>query len=121
MSTQITIIRKYEELYHVIISHHGQFNSCDTLQNMYIFVNQSLSLSFFVFYILCLCMFILSVYICVYVRLLQSRLEKEEFEEELKDLQEKVSTMKQQLPDPKQTQTVSQVHTVHSHLLMNVK
>jgi len=76
---------------------------------------------FIFFDVFCLCMFILCVYMCVYVRLLQFRLEKEEFEEELKDLQEKVSTMKQQLPDPKQTQTVSQVHTVHSHLLMNVK
>ncbi len=50
---------------------------------------------------------------CVYtcVRLLQARMEKEESEEELKDLQEKINTMKQQIPDPKQTQTVSQVYT----------
>lgn len=38
-------------------------------------------------------------------------MEKEESEEELKDLQEKINTMKQQIPDPKQTQTVSQVYT----------
>lgn len=63
---------------------------------------------------MCVCM-------SVCVRLLQNRLEKEEFEEELKDLQEKINTMKQQIPDPKQTQTVSQVYTVHALLLMNVK
>ncbi|XP_067457575.1 cingulin isoform X1 [Thunnus thynnus] len=40
--------------------------------------------------------------------LLQARLEKEEFEEELKELQEKVSTMKQQIPDPSHTQTLNQ-------------
>ncbi|CAJ1062269.1 cingulin isoform X1 [Xyrichtys novacula] len=39
---------------------------------------------------------------------LQARLEKEEFEEELKDLQEKMSGMKQQIPDPSATQTLSQ-------------
>lgn len=98
------------------------FNSCYTLQNMYIFViNHLVFLFSCVFYIVFVYVYTMCVYICVYVRLLQSRLEKEEFEEELKDLQEKVSTMKQQLPDPKQTQTVSQVHTVHSLLLMNVK
>ncbi|XP_044065254.1 cingulin isoform X4 [Siniperca chuatsi] len=41
-------------------------------------------------------------------QLLQARLEKEEFEEELKELQEKVSTMKQQIPDPSHTQTLNQ-------------
>ncbi|XP_069393639.1 cingulin isoform X3 [Paralichthys olivaceus] len=41
-------------------------------------------------------------------QLLQSRLEKEEFEEELKELQEKVSTMKQQIPDPTHTHTLNQ-------------
>ncbi|TRY82754.1 hypothetical protein DNTS_020634 [Danionella cerebrum] len=40
--------------------------------------------------------------------LLQSRLEKEETEDEIKDLQEKVELMKQQIPDPRQTQIVSQ-------------
>lgn len=53
--------------------------------------------------------------LCVGVRLLQARLEKEEFEEELKEMQEKVTTMKQQTPDPKQTQTISQVYTPHIH------
>ncbi|XP_051261885.1 cingulin isoform X3 [Dicentrarchus labrax] len=41
-------------------------------------------------------------------QLLQTRLEKEEFEEELKELQGKVSTMKQQIPDPGHTQTLNQ-------------
>ncbi|XP_068591524.1 cingulin isoform X3 [Cebidichthys violaceus] len=40
--------------------------------------------------------------------LLQARLEKEEFEDELKELQEKVSTMKRQIPDPDHTQTLNQ-------------
>ncbi|XP_029308084.1 cingulin isoform X2 [Cottoperca gobio] len=40
--------------------------------------------------------------------LLQTRLEKEEFEEELKELQDKVSSMKQQRPDPVHTQTLNQ-------------
>ncbi|XP_029359265.1 cingulin isoform X2 [Echeneis naucrates] len=40
--------------------------------------------------------------------LLQARLEKEEFEDELKELHEKVSTMKQQIPDPSHTQTLNQ-------------
>jgi len=46
-------------------------------------------------------------------RLLQGRLEKEEFEEELKELQDKVGTMKRQMPDPDRTQTLNQVN-VHS-------
>ncbi|XP_051812261.1 cingulin isoform X3 [Acanthochromis polyacanthus] len=41
-------------------------------------------------------------------QLLQSRLEKEEFEEELKELQDKVSTMKQQMPDPSHAQSLNQ-------------
>ncbi|XP_069552049.1 cingulin isoform X2 [Brachyistius frenatus] len=41
-------------------------------------------------------------------QLLQARLEKEEFEEELKELQEKVSTMTKQMQDPSQTQTLNQ-------------
>lgn len=41
--------------------------------------------------------------------LLQTRLEKEEFEEELKELQERVSTMKQQTIDHSQTQALNQV------------
>lgn len=81
-----------------------------------ILITYSLSLGFV--YFLCVCLYYLYVR---YVRLLQSRLEKEEFEEELKDLQEKITTMKQQMPDPKQTQTVNQVHMVHSNLLVNVK
>ncbi|GAA6220661.1 cingulin isoform X2 [Lates japonicus] len=40
--------------------------------------------------------------------LLQARLEKEEFEEELKELQEKVSAMKQQIPEPSHAQTLNQ-------------
>lgn len=36
-------------------------------------------------------------------------MEKEESEEEVKDLQEKVSSMKKQLPDPSQAQTLKQV------------
>ncbi|TNN75753.1 Cingulin [Liparis tanakae] len=40
--------------------------------------------------------------------LLQGRLEKEEFEEELKELQDKVGTMKRQMPDPDRTQTLNQ-------------
>ena len=49
------------------------------------------------------------LYLIYIFRLLQARLEKEEFEEELKELQEKVSTMKQQIPDPSHTQTLNQV------------
>lgn len=44
-----------------------------------------------------------------FLRLLQSRLEKEEFEDELKELKEKVSTIKQQKPDPKHTESLNQV------------
>nr|XP_040021066.1 cingulin isoform X3 [Gasterosteus aculeatus aculeatus] len=40
--------------------------------------------------------------------LLQARLEKEEFEEELTELKEKVGTMKRQIPDPDHTQTLNQ-------------
>lgn len=36
-------------------------------------------------------------------------MEKEDFEEELKELQDKVSTMKKQMPDPNQNQTLNQV------------
>lgn len=36
-------------------------------------------------------------------------MEKEDLEEELKEQQEKVSTMKRQIPDPSHTQTLSQV------------
>lgn len=46
---------------------------------------------------------------CTFLRLLQTRLEKEEFEEELKELQDKMTSMKQQTPDPSHTQTLSQV------------
>lgn len=42
-------------------------------------------------------------------RLLQARLEKEESDEEVKELQEKVSAMKQQIPEPGHTQALSQV------------
>lgn len=42
-------------------------------------------------------------------RLLQARLDKEEFEEELKELQERLNTMKQQIPDAKQSETLNQV------------
>ncbi|KAG9345384.1 hypothetical protein JZ751_009931, partial [Albula glossodonta] len=41
-------------------------------------------------------------------QLLQARLEKEEFEEELKELQERLTTMKCQIPDPNQTNTLKQ-------------
>uniref|UniRef100_A0A3Q4GCS3 Cingulin n=1 Tax=Neolamprologus brichardi TaxID=32507 RepID=A0A3Q4GCS3_NEOBR len=41
-------------------------------------------------------------------QLLQTRLEKEEFEEELKELQDKMTSRKQQTPDPSHTQTLSQ-------------
>uniref|UniRef100_A0A3Q3VTA0 Cingulin n=1 Tax=Mola mola TaxID=94237 RepID=A0A3Q3VTA0_MOLML len=41
-------------------------------------------------------------------QLLQARLEKEEFEEELRELQDKVSTMRKQMPDPSHTQTLNQ-------------
>lgn len=44
-----------------------------------------------------------------FLRLLQARLEKEEIEEELKELQEKASTMKKQIPDPSHTQALNQV------------
>ncbi|XP_037310057.1 cingulin isoform X3 [Pungitius pungitius] len=40
--------------------------------------------------------------------LLQARLEKEEFEEELTDLKERMGTMKRQIPDPDHTQTLNQ-------------
>ncbi|KAM8870054.1 cingulin isoform 3-T5 [Spinachia spinachia] len=40
--------------------------------------------------------------------LLQARLEKEEFEEELTELKEKVGTMKRQIPAPEHTQTLNQ-------------
>lgn len=46
---------------------------------------------------------------CVFFRLLQIRMEKEESEEEVKELQEKVSSMKRQMPDPSQAQTLNQV------------
>lgn len=46
-------------------------------------------------------------------RLLQARLEKEEFEEELTELKEKVGTMKRQIPDPDHTQTLNQVNITH--------
>lgn len=46
---------------------------------------------------------------CVSFRLLQVRMEKEESEEEVKELQEKVSSMKKQMPDPSQAQTLNQV------------
>lgn len=46
---------------------------------------------------------------CTSLRLLQTRLEKEEFEEELKELQDKMTSMKQQTPDSSHTQTLSQV------------
>lgn len=36
-------------------------------------------------------------------------MEKEESEEEVKELQEKVSSMKRQMPDPSQAQTLNQV------------
>lgn len=42
-------------------------------------------------------------------RVLQARLEKEEFEEELKEFQDKVNTMKQQIPEPNYTQSLKQV------------
>lgn len=53
-----------------------------------------------------------------FYRLLQARLEKEESEEELKELQERVSTMKKQTPDPGHTQTLNQVQSTHSKLYM---
>jgi hypothetical protein len=43
--------------------------------------------------------------------MLQARLEKEELEEELNEVQERVNTMKQQIPDPSHTHTLNQVHT----------
>lgn len=46
---------------------------------------------------------------CVSFRLLQVRMEKEESDEELKELQEKLSSMKKQMPDPSQAQTLNQV------------
>lgn len=36
-------------------------------------------------------------------------MEKEESEEEVKELQEKMSSMKKQIPDPSQAQTLNQV------------
>lgn len=36
-------------------------------------------------------------------------MEKEDLEEERKELLDKVSTMKKQMPDPSQTQTLNQV------------
>lgn len=36
-------------------------------------------------------------------------MEKEESEEEMKELQEKVSSMKKQIPDPSQAQALNQV------------
>ena len=42
-------------------------------------------------------------------RLLKVRLDKEEFEEELKELQGRVSSMKQQIPDPSHAETLSKV------------
>lgn len=44
-----------------------------------------------------------------FFRLLQVRMEKEESEEEVKALQEKVSSMKKQKPDPSQAQILNQV------------
>lgn len=44
-----------------------------------------------------------------FFRLLQVRMEKEESEEEVKELQEKVSSMKKQIPDPSQAQILNQV------------
>ncbi|XP_064201690.1 cingulin-like [Anguilla rostrata] len=41
-------------------------------------------------------------------RLLQARLEKEEFEEELKELQERLNSMKEQIPDSSHAQTLTQ-------------
>lgn len=49
--------------------------------------------------------------------LLQARLEKEEFEEEAKEHQEKLSTMKKQIPDPSHTQTLNQVQWTHSRMI----
>jgi len=44
------------------------------------------------------------------------RLDKEEFEEELKEVQEKLSSMKQQIPDPSHAESVNKVQSVfHSH------
>ncbi|KAM3613757.1 uncharacterized protein V6R79_004727 [Siganus canaliculatus] len=40
--------------------------------------------------------------------LLQARLEKDEYEDELKELQERVGKMKQQMPDPSHAQTLNQ-------------
>lgn len=51
-------------------------------------------------------------------------MEKEDFEEELKELQDKVSTMKKQMPDPSQTQTLNQVqwtYTLSSAWLKNAQ
>lgn len=53
---------------------------------------------------------------CVCVRLLQARLEKEEFEEELKELQEILNTMKHQIPDSKQSETLNQVLTFNAFI-----
>lgn len=57
---------------------------------------------------------ILCMYDCV--RLLQARLDKEEFEEELKELQERLNTMKRQIPDVKQSETLTQVLTFYLDL-----
>lgn len=47
--------------------------------------------------------------LCSCFRLLQTRLEKDELEDELKELKDKLSMMKQQTPDPKHTEILSQV------------
>ena len=46
-------------------------------------------------------------------RLLKVRLDKEEFEEELKELQGRVSSMKQQIPDPSHAEALSKVRHPH--------
>ncbi|XP_056900645.1 cingulin isoform X4 [Takifugu flavidus] len=53
--------------------------------------------------------------------LLQVRMEKEESEEEVKELQEKVSSMKRQMPDPSQAQTLNQEKQQYSADLQKTK
>nr|XP_046255805.1 cingulin isoform X3 [Scatophagus argus] len=53
--------------------------------------------------------------------LLQARLEKEEFEEEVKDLRDKVNTMKQKIPDPNHAQSLNQERERYSADLQKAK
>ncbi len=60
---------------------------------------------------------ILSVFVCVYVRLYQVKMEKEQYQTEIRDLQEQLSEMHDELDGAKQ----SQIDSADKEAMMEVQ